>query len=66
MLDTFLDFSDASSYLISKHSGKRACTVSFELQMPQSSADKFHRPHFERLLQGSTKESKNLNHLKRL
>ena len=41
-MDTFLDFTDVSSYLILKLSAwKRGCTISFELQMPPTSSNLF-------------------------
>ena len=54
MWDTFLDFSDVSSYLAFNLSAlKRAGTTSFELQIPQTSSTPFWKA------QSSTKESKN-------
>ena len=38
-LETSLGFADVSSYLTSKFSPcKRGCTISFELQLPQTSS----------------------------
>ena len=54
--DTFLDFSDVSSYLAFNLSAwKRAGTTSFELQIPQTSSTPFWKA------QSFTKESKNWN-----
>ena len=39
VLETSLEFADVSSYLTYKFSAcKRGCTISFELQLPQTSS----------------------------
>ena len=51
-------FADVSSYLTFKLSAwKRGCIISFELQM----SHRLNQPHFRKLLQYSTKDSKNWN-----